>query len=823
MALVATITGADMTASQQVINDVLPKIQIVTTGTQTVFDANFTANVASDIVVYKRLNTEDADDATQLVSSSDYTVSFIGSQQFVRVTFSVGIPTDYIVTIIRDTPADRLNLYTNTNFVPSMLNQDIGLLTLVDQQSQLYNEQVAPHYNLSESLNDPETIDMILPKLAAGQIWRKNDDNTAIVAVTLDIDDIPAPSSAYYILRKDESVLTNSQNLGALGNGLLKQAVSSGIATLALAIAATDYWAPGDALTRTQVPTTDDDVVNKLYADSIASGFNFLKPVRAASTANFTSTYDNGASGIGATLTATSNGAASIDSVSLSLNDRVLFKDQTNTFENGVYYVSQVGDGSNPAIYTRTTDFDTPSEIQPNTLISVSEGSQNAETIWRETQVVTDIGTDPISFNLFGLNPSDVMTLSTNQTATGKKTFSNDVNLDSGATLTLNSTVSIDEILDEDDMASDSNTAVPTQQSVKAYVDGKNGAGINNIFIAGDFDTNPWQRGTNFPAAVAGAYHADRWRTSYTTSAVVTMAKVADAPTVAEADYFTQNCLGMEVTTADTTIAATDIFYHLQLVEGYNFLPIAQRESTISFWVKATVTGVYCFVCHNSAADMSFIAEYTINSANTWEYKTVTVPASPSAGTWNYTNGTGITCQFIMAGGSNFYGVTGWQAGGLYCTANQVNALATVGNIWRLALVKWEVGAVATPFVGRTIQEELLLCQRYYWKTFPQGVAPVQNVGNANGAIGYRVQVTGVANAGVLVRPPVIMRATPTVTGYNPLAANALWRNISNASDSGALSLSNSADNEFFANNVQVAADTVSHFMAIHATAESEL
>lgn len=283
----------------------------------------------------------------------------------------------------------------------------------------------------------------------------------------------------------------------------------------------------------------------KAYVDSRTDNFNYLAPARVASVSNFTSTYNNGTAGVGATLTATSNGAASIDGVSLVLNDRVLFKDQSTTYENGVYFVSQVGDGSNPAIYTRTTDFDQPNEIQPGDIIAVLEGTVNANTGWLQTEDVNTVGTDAILFIQFIADFSNVVTLDGTQTITGDKTFTGttifdnlqisgnsissnsgavtidpisgqpftvnviggagidfnftgagdfDLNLDTG-TFNINSTTGIDEILDEDNMASDSATALATQQSIKAYVDAQVGSSGGyqsaQIFTSGGTWTKP--------------------------------------------------------------------------------------------------------------------------------------------------------------------------------------------------------------------------------------------------------------------------------------------------------------------------------------------
>lgn len=175
--------------SQVVIGDVLPRTQITATGGQTVFGTNWTANYASDVVVYKRAFGVDANDRTQVLSyPSQYSVAFIGAEQEVQVTLVAPAAAGDIVTIVRNTPANRENLYNNTNFQPSMLNNDFGILTLVDQQAQLVDELVGPRYNYSAVINpDPLLLneDTILPILPPNHFWVKNEDNTAIEAMNL--------------------------------------------------------------------------------------------------------------------------------------------------------------------------------------------------------------------------------------------------------------------------------------------------------------------------------------------------------------------------------------------------------------------------------------------------------------------------------------------------------------------------------------------------------------------------------------------------------------------------------------------------------------
>jgi hypothetical protein len=171
----------------------------------------------------------------------------------------------------------------------------------------------------------------------------------------------------------------------------------------------------------------------------------------------------------------------------------------------------------------------------------------------------------------------------------------------------------------------------------------------------------------------------------------------------------------VDCTTLASSIGSSERIGILQIIEGYNWLPLAQKEITLSFWVKATKTGIYCVSLQNSASNRTIVKEYTISSSNTWEYKTITFPASPSAGTWDYTNGAGLQVIFVLAAGSTFQGAAdSWSSSNLISTSNQVNGVDSVANDFRLCGAQLEAGSVATPFEHRSFQEELKLCERYY-------------------------------------------------------------------------------------------------------------
>ena len=237
-------------------------------------------------------------------------------------------------------------------------------------------------------------------------------------------------------------------------------------------------------------------------------------------------------------------------------------------------------------------------------------------------------------------------------------------------------------------------------------------AARKNAIINGDFSV--WQRGTSFAAAVAGSYTADRWRYNVSGAAVHTASRSTTVPTVAQAGRLFNYSLLLDCTTADAAIAAGDFTIIGQRIEGYNWAALAQRAVTLSFWVRATKTGTYCAYMTNDV-DRSCVKEFTISAADTWEKKTLTFAASPSAGTWDYTTGTGVHVGIALAAGSTSQTTAdAWQTGVFFATANQVNGTDNVANDFRITGVQLEPGSVATDFEQRTLNEELALCQRYY-------------------------------------------------------------------------------------------------------------
>lgn len=137
-----------------------------------------------------------------------------------------------------------------------------------------------------------------------------------------------------------------------------------------------------------------------------SSIIDYIDAVLVATTASLNATYVNGVAGVGATLiNAGALAAFSVDGQTPAINSRVLVKNQGSTFQNGVYTLTTVGSGAVAWILTRSTDYNTPSEINVGDVIPVQIGTANANTSWLQGATVTTIGTDPITFTQFQSAP----------------------------------------------------------------------------------------------------------------------------------------------------------------------------------------------------------------------------------------------------------------------------------------------------------------------------------------------------------------------------------------------------------------------------------
>jgi hypothetical protein len=220
------------------------------------------------------------------------------------------------------------------------------------------------------------------------------------------------------------------------------------------------------------------------------------------------------------------------------------------------------------------------------------------------------------------------------------------------------------------------------------------------------------------------------------------------------------NSLKIECTSTDSVIGSTQYSRILYNIEGNVFSSLGGGTSwaksfTVSFWVKSSLTGTYGVTTQNTDVTRGMAKDYTINSANTWEYKTVTFTGDTS-GTWATDTSLGARINFGLATGSSrgLAPSNTWSNFDARGSSNQVNWMATLGNTFYITGIKVEEGSEATDFQHVSYADELAKCQRYYQKF------------SAEDSI-YQRYSTGIcfssSNCSTLTTLPVTMRVIPTL------------------------------------------------------------
>jgi hypothetical protein len=217
-------------------------------------------------------------------------------------------------------------------------------------------------------------------------------------------------------------------------------------------------------------------------------------------------------------------------------------------------------------------------------------------------------------------------------------------------------------------------------------------AGTRNRIINGDMRID--QRNAGASAANINGYGLDRW-TSFNVANSFSMQRSTVAPA-----GFTNSLL--LTTTTSATPAAADYRYLSQLIEGFNVADLAYGTASavtiaLSFWVRSSLTGTFSGALKNSAENRSYPFTFSVSSANTFEYKTITIPGDTS-GTWLADSGIGLRVVFDLGSGSNRKGTAGaWAGVNADGATGAVNLVATSGATFYITGVQLEPGTVADP------------------------------------------------------------------------------------------------------------------------------
>ena len=304
------------------------------------------------------------------------------------------------------------------------------------------------------------------------------------------------------------------------------------------------------------------------------------------------------------------------------------------------------------------------------------------------------------------------------------------------------------------------------------------GLGFRNLIINGAMQIA--QRNTSVASITAGGYYtADRYTIGANALGTWTQSVENDAPT---GSGFRKS-LKMLCTTADASPAAGDYLLMRQLLEGQNLQQIKKgttsaQQMYLSFWVKANVSGTYILEIEDTDNSRAISKSYVVNAINTWEYKTIEIPAD-ATGALDNDNAASLAITWWLASGSTYTSgtlATSWAG---LTSANravgQVNLASATNNYWQITGVQLEANYQPTPFEQRPIGLELSLCQRYYEKSYDTDTAPGASTNN-----GLVLLTATTENAGAVYTPirfKVPKRYTGyTITPYTNSGGSGNWR-----------------------------------------------
>jgi len=282
-----------------------------------------------------------------------------------------------------------------------------------------------------------------------------------------------------------------------------------------------------------------------------------------------------------------------------------------------------------------------------------------------------------------------------------------------------------------------------------------NATRFKNRIINGDMRIDQRNAGASVTAAPSTTYSLDRWYLTYSASSKFTVQQ--NAGSVTPPTGFT-NYLGVTSSSA-YSVGAGDYFSVGQRIEGLNVADLGwgtanAKTVTLSFWVRSSLTGTFGGAVFNNGGTRSYPFTYTITSANTWEYETITIPGD-TAGTWLATNGIGLSINFGLGVGSTNSGTaSSWSSTGYVSATGATSIVGTSGATFYITGVQLEVGESATGFEYVDYTTQLAMCQRYYEYESGGAFATAANGGFGNSYTGSCYF-------------KVLKRTSPTVTIYS--------------------------------------------------------
>lgn len=316
------------------------------------------------------------------------------------------------------------------------------------------------------------------------------------------------------------------------------------------------------------------------------------------------------------------------------------------------------------------------------------------------------------------------------------------------------------------------------------------GGSMENRIVNGDFLIS--QINANSSVTISGStYIIDGWKvrgsgliTDFSHQRATTGGVTATAPASGDGANHVYSYVHTVTTPATPTAAQWEYFGNRiegNQVEDLNWGTATAKTVVLSYWLKSSISGTYSAALTNGLQNRSYVVTCAVTAA-TWKYCSHVIPGD-TTGTWNKNrNQVGIELTLDLGSGTDFQTTVGsWQTGNFYEATGATQLVANAAATLAITGARLRSGTYDTPFIARPFETEFQLARRYYQTSFTLDTRPVTNGGLTGAVCTANPIANGYPSVYIPFNPP--MMTTPTVTTYNPSAANANWRDVTNVGD----------------------------------------
>lgn len=352
---------------------------------------------------------------------------------------------------------------------------------------------------------------------------------------------------------------------------------------------------------------------------------------------------------------------------------------------------------------------------------------------------------------------------------------------------------------------------------------------MKNLVINGDMRVDQRNEGASITCAGNTVRSVDKFLGMANSTGFFTLQKLAATPPIGFTNYLRLSTSNADAAPGNNAAYVMESNIEAFMCQAAGFGAATANSVSLSFWTRSSLTGLFSGAIRNAvgASTRAYPFSFTISAANTWTFIALTIPGDVT-GAWSSSgSGIGINLSFNLGCGTNLVGANGiWNANNNYGVTGSVQLINTLNATLDFTGMQLEVASSATGFEYIAYEVQLAMCQRYYQKSFPQGNAPIQNLGINTGEIQWTASIAAaVTDLGLFIPFPVILRIAPVgkISTYNPAAANGSVRDETLGADCSGQAIPNVTDRGFRVSTTGAVGTSVGNTLGVHWTADADL